>query len=154
MGTLSAGILMYRRRNGGVEVLLVHPGGPFWKRRDIGAWSIPKGEPAPGETNEAAARREFGEELGTDPAGPLIPLGSIRQPGGKTVEAFAVAGDFDVSTFRCASRFEIEWPPRSGRLRSFPEIDQVLWWPLAEAHERILPAQRALLDRLEEFADA
>jgi predicted NUDIX family NTP pyrophosphohydrolase len=102
MGTLSAGILMYRRRDGGVQVLLVHPGGPFWRRRDLGAWSIPKGEPGPGETNQAA----FGEELRTDPAGPLIPLGSIRQPGGKTVEAFALEGDFDIATFRCISRLQ------------------------------------------------
>ena len=151
MGMLSAGILMYRRRDEGIEVLLVHPGGPFWRQRDLGAWSIPKGEPAPGETNEAAARREFGEELGSAPAGPLIPLGSIRQRGGKTVEAFAVEGDFDIATFRCASWFEIEWPPRSGRLQSFPEIDRVLWWPLAEARERILPGQRPLLDSLHEL---
>ncbi len=152
MGTLSAGILMYRRRDGSVQVLLVHPGGPF-RRRDLGAWSIPKGEPAPGETNEAAARREFGEELGTDPPSRLIPLGSIQQRGGKTVEAFVVEGDFDVAGFRCTSRFEIEWPPRSGRLQSFPEVDRALWWSLPEARERILPGQRPLLDRLQALCE-
>ncbi len=154
MGTLSAGILMYRRRDGSIQVLLVHPGGPFWRRRDLGAWSIPKGEPAPGETNEAAARREFGEELGTVPAGPLIPLGTIRQRGGKTVEAFAVEGEPDVAGFRCTSRFEIEWPPRSGRLQSFPEVDQALWWSLPEARERILPGQCPLLDRLQALCES
>lgn len=148
MGTPSAGILMYRRRDGNVQVLLVHPGGPFWRRRDLGAWSISKGEPAPGETNEAAARREFCEELGADPAGALIPLGSIRQRGGKTVEAYAAKGDFDVAAFRCTSRCEIEWPPRSGRLQSFPEVDQAHWWSLPEAFKRILPGQCPLLDRL------
>lgn len=154
MASISAGILMYQRRGSELHVLLVHPGGPFWRRRDLGAWSLPKGERDPGEASEAAARREFGEELGSVPAGPLVPLGSIRQRGGKTVEAFALEGDFDVATHRCASRFEIEWPPRSGRFESFPEIDRAAWFPLSEAREKILPGQRPLLDRLQALSDA
>jgi len=144
----SAGILMYRVRDGVLEVLLAHPGGPFWRRRDEGAWTIPKGEIGPGESAEAAARREFMEELGVEPKGALHPLGTIRQRGGKIVAAFALAGEFDESTLR-SNTFELEWPPRSGRVATFPEVDRVAWFPLAIARTKILDGQRPLLDRIE-----
>jgi predicted NUDIX family NTP pyrophosphohydrolase len=144
----SAGILLYRRRGEPVEVLLAHPGGPFWRRRDIGAWMLPKGELAPDEAPEAAARREFEEELGLPAHGRLQPLGRLRQRGGKWVEAFALEGDFDPQALR-SNLFELEWPPHSGRLASFPEIDRVAWYTLALARERILPSQLGWLDRLE-----
>ncbi len=139
---------MYRRRPAGLEVLLVHPGGPYWQRKDKGAWSIPKGEHEPGEAPEAAARREFEEELGTPLHGTLRELGSVRQRGGKDVTAFAVEGDVD-ATRVTANRVEIEWPPRSGRRQSFPEIDRAAWFGLTDAREKINPAQVAFLDRLE-----
>ena len=144
----SAGILLYRRRNGRIEVLLAHPGGPFWARRDDGAWTIPKGLIDAGETPEAAARREFSEELGAEAAGTLLPLGSVRQRGGKHVEAFALEGEFDVATLR-SNTFETEWPPRSGRMNTYPEVDRAAWMDLATAHLKLLEAQRPLLDRLE-----
>jgi predicted NUDIX family NTP pyrophosphohydrolase len=143
----SAGILMYRIRDGAIEVLLAHPGGPFWRRRDDGAWTIPKGEIGAGEIPEAAARREFREEIGVEPIGELRPLGAIRQRAGKYVEAFALEGDFDVALL-ASNTFEIEWPPRSGRLATFPEVDRVGWFALPIAREKILEAQRPLLDRL------
>lgn len=149
MAARSAGILMYRLAPAGAEVLLVHPGGPFWSRRDLGAWSIPKGEIDPGETAEEAACREFGEELGATPAGPLVALGSIRQRAGKSVEAFAVEGDMEAERFFCATEVELEWPRGSGRIRRFPEIDRAAWFPLPEARLRLLAAQAALIDRLE-----
>lgn len=151
MPKASAGLLVYRRGPGGVEVLLVHPGGPLWARRDEGAWSIPKGEYASGEDPLAAARREFREELGQDPppAEP-VPLGEIRQPGGKRVSAFAVEGDLDVRAVESGT-FEMEWPPRSGRLRRFPEVDRAGWFGLAEARRKLLPAQVPFLDRLVEL---
>jgi predicted NUDIX family NTP pyrophosphohydrolase len=152
MASFSAGILMHQHKDRDLYVLLVHPGGPIWRHRDLGAWSIPKGEPEPGETAEDAARREFGEELGSVPAAPLVHLGRIQQRGGKSVEAFALDGDFDVASYRCGSWFEIEWPPRSGRLQSFPEIDQAAWFPLSEAYQKILSGQRPLLDRLQEIS--
>jgi predicted NUDIX family NTP pyrophosphohydrolase len=144
----SAGILMYKRADGGVRVLLVHPGGPFWSKRDLGAWSIPKGEFADGEEPEAAARREFAEELGGEPEGALQPLGEIRQGGGKLVVGFAVEGDFDVTTLSSNS-FNMEWPPRSGRIQAFAEVDCAEWFTLPRAHEKIIVGQRPLLDRLE-----
>ena len=147
----SAGILLFRRRDGALEVLLAHPGGPFWARRDAGAWTIPKGLIEPGETAEAAARREFLEELGTAAAGALVALGSVRQRGGKHVEAFALEGDFDVATLR-SNTFETEWPPRSGRMNTYPEIDRIAWLDLPAARIQILEAQRPLLDRLEALA--
>ncbi len=147
----SAGILLFRRRDGALEVLLAHPGGPFWARRDAGAWTIPKGLIEPGETAEAAARREFLEELGTEAAGALVALGSVRQRGGKHVEAFALEGDFDVATLR-SNTFETEWPPRSGRMNTYPEIDRIAWLDLPAARIQILEAQRPLLDRLEALA--
>lgn len=149
----SAGILMYKRVDGQRLVLLVHPGGPFWRGKDLGAWSIPKGEPEPGEEVEATARREFTEETGTAPDGPLLPLGQIRQRGGKTVTAFAIAGDLDASRVR-SSEFQLEWPPKSGRTQSFPEVDRAGWFDLATARKKILEAQRPLLDRLEEILAA
>jgi predicted NUDIX family NTP pyrophosphohydrolase len=143
----SAGILLYKRVGGELMVLLAHPGGPFWRKRDAGAWTIPKGEFAAGEAPEQAARREFREELGTDPVGELRPLGEIVQKGGKNVVAFALEGDFDVATLR-SNTFEIEWPPRSGRRQAFPEVDAVEWMSPAKAREKILPSQAPLLDRL------
>ncbi|MEI7037143.1 NUDIX domain-containing protein [Fulvimonas yonginensis] len=147
MPTTSAGILLYRLTGGRPEVLLAHPGGPFWRRRDDAAWTLPKGEPAPGENAEAAARREFAEELGTPAAGPLRPLGRLRQKGGKWVEAFALEGEFEPAHLR-SNLFELEWPPRSGRRASFPEIDRVAWFALDQARSKILPSQAPLLDRL------
>jgi len=144
----SAGILMYKHVDGELLVLLAHPGGPFWQRRDAGAWTIAKGEfDADRETAEAAARREFREELGIDALGRLEPLGEIVQKGGKHVVAFALAGDFDVAALR-SNTFEVEWPPRSGRRTEFPEVDRAEWMTLTVAREKILPSQSALLDRL------
>jgi predicted NUDIX family NTP pyrophosphohydrolase len=138
---------MYRRTGPGLEVLLVHPGGPFWRNKDEGAWSIPKGEMAEGEGAAVAARREFQEETGCDLSGPFEPLGEIRQRGGKRVTAFAVEGDLDVSAIK-SNTFEIEWPPKGGKMQSFPEIDRTEWFDLDAAHVKILESQRLLLDRL------
>jgi predicted NUDIX family NTP pyrophosphohydrolase len=146
----SAGILMYRRIGAKLEVLLVHPGGPYWRRKDEGAWSIPKGEMDAGEDAEDAARREFTEETGVALTGPLEKLGQIRQRGGKHVLAFAVEGDLDVQTIKSNS-FEIEWPPKAGKLQSFPEIDRAEWFDLSAAHAKILESQRPLLDWLVEL---
>jgi predicted NUDIX family NTP pyrophosphohydrolase len=143
----SAGLLLCRRVAGGLEVLLAHPGGPFWARRDAGAWSIPKGEYADDEEPERAARREFAEETGSEaPDGPMIDLGEIRQKAGKVVRAFASLGTFDPATLR-SNAVEIAWPPRSGRRMLVPEIDRVAWFDLDEAARRILDAQRPFLDR-------
>ncbi len=139
---------MHRPGAGGPEVLLVHFGGPYWRSRDAGAWAIPKGLVEPDEAPEAAALREFAEELGTRPEGEPRPLARIRQKGGKRVEAFALEGDLDVGAIR-SNRFTVEWPPRSGQLRSFPEVDRAQWFPLDAAREKILPSQRPLLDALE-----
>jgi predicted NUDIX family NTP pyrophosphohydrolase len=144
----SAGILMYRRKPAGVEVLLAHPGGPFWHSRDAGAWCIPKGGLEPGETPEQAARREFEEEMGRAVTGELVPLGRLRQKGGKWVVAFAIEGDFDPATL-CSMMFRMEWPPRSGRFTEFPEVDRAAWFDLDEARRRILESQSPLLDRLD-----
>jgi predicted NUDIX family NTP pyrophosphohydrolase len=143
----SAGILMYRRRDGALQVLLGHFGGPFWANKDEGAWAIPKGLIAPGESAEAAARREFEEETGTAAAGPLLSLGTIRQKGGKSVEAFALEGDLDAARIE-SNRFTVEWPPRSGRFQSYPEIDRAGWFSMEEAETRILASQRPLLGLL------
>jgi predicted NUDIX family NTP pyrophosphohydrolase len=143
----SAGILMYRREGENVLLLLVHPGGPFWAKKDFGSWSIPKGEYAEGEDALAAAKREFAEETGFKPEGELQPLGELTQSGGKRVIAWAVCGNFDPQTLT-SNRFEIEWPPRSGQIRSFPEVDRAAWFTVAEARERLLPAQTTLIDRL------
>ncbi len=147
MPKTSAGLLLYRRTAGGLEVLLVHPGGPFWKKRDLGAWSIPKGEYDAGEAPEAAARREFIEELGLAAPDVLDPLGEIVQAGGKRVIAFAGKGDLDVERVE-SNLFEMEWPPKSGRRQSFPEVDRAGWFGIAEARQKIIPGQLPLLDRL------
>ncbi len=131
-----------------LEVLLVHPGGPFWRNKEDGAWSIPKGEIDPGEDPRAVAQREFMEELGSAAAGPLQPLGEIRQRGGKRVYAFAMKGDLDAGLIRSNS-FEMIWPPKSGRTQTFPEIDRAEWFTLPVARKKILDGQRPLLDRLE-----
>lgn len=147
MALESAGILMWRRR-AGLEVLLAHFGGPYWRNKDDGAWAIPKGLIEPGETPEAAARREFEEELGVKPVGALVPLGRIRQRGGKWVEPFALEGDLDPDAI-VSHVYKQEWPPRSGRLQEFPEVDRAAWFDLAEARVKILPSQRPILDALE-----
>lgn len=144
----SAGILLHRRRAGRLEVLLVHPGGPFWARRDEGAWSIPKGEYAASQDPLAAARREFEEELGAaPPEGPVEDLGEIRQKGGKVVRAFALEGDLD-SRASTSNTFEMEWPPRSGRMIDVPEVDRAEWFTIEQAGKKINPAQVELLERL------
>lgn len=143
-------MLLYRRGEAGVEVLLVHPGGPYWRKRDLGAWQIPKGLVEPGEEPAAAARREAEEELGVALAAIPARLATIRQAGGKVVEAFALEQDLDPEAIRSNS-FELEWPPRSGRTQSFPEIDRARWFPLEEAQGAILPSQRALLGALREL---
>ena len=148
-GRTSAGILLWRRREGRLEVLLAHQGGPFWATKDAGHWTIPKGEVEPGEELVAVARREFAEETGHEvPARPLIDVGQIRQKSGKLVVGWAVEGDLDPST-AVSNTYEMEWPPRSGVLRSFPEIDRVEWFVLDEARRRLKPAQVPFLDRLE-----
>ena len=141
---------MYRQAGSELEVLLVHPGGPYWRHKDDGAWSIPKGEMNDGEHAEIAARREFLEETGIAVTGPLEPLGEIRQRGGKRVTAFAVKGDLDVNAIK-SNTFEIEWPPKSAKLQSFPEIDRAVWFDLAVAHVKIIESQRPLLDGLVEL---
>lgn len=138
---------MYRRSGPTLEVLLVHPGGPYWRRKDIGAWSIPKGEIDADEDAAVAARREFMEETGVALTGPLRPLGEIRQRGGKRVIAFAIEGDLDVEAIT-SNRFEIEWPPRSGKMQTFPEIDRAEWFDLPRAEIKILQSQLPLLQRL------
>jgi predicted NUDIX family NTP pyrophosphohydrolase len=147
MRKTSAGILMFKRHSGELLVLLSHPGGPFWKNRDVGAWTIPKGELEIDEEPAAAACREFEEEMGSSPGKLLSPLGEITQKGGKRVIAFAVEGEFDVSSLR-SNTFEMEWPPRSGRKESFPEVDQAQWMTIAQARTKILPSQIELLQRL------
>jgi predicted NUDIX family NTP pyrophosphohydrolase len=143
--------MLYRIREGILEVLLVHPGGPFWQRRDAGAWSIPKGEPLAGEAGEEAARREFKEELGFAPSvTDLVSLGVVRQAGRKVVHAWATPGDFDVKGLN-SNTFELEWPPRTGRIQRFPEVDRAAWFGMREAGRRLNPAQRAFLDRLSEL---
>jgi predicted NUDIX family NTP pyrophosphohydrolase len=147
----SAGILLYRRRDSHVEVLLGHMGGPFWERRDAGAWSVPKGEYEPGEHPAAAARREFREELGLpEPPGELVDLGEVRQSGGKVVTVWAVEGDLDPGDV-VPGTFPMEWPKGSGTVREFPEVDRVAWLGLAEAREKLVAGQRVFLDRLAEL---
>lgn len=148
MPVTSAGILLWRRREE-LEVLLVHPGGPYWARRDEGAWSIPKGECEPGEDPRARALTEFAEETGTalGDSAELRELGEVRQKSGKVVVAYACEGDLDPDAIT-SNTFELEWPPRSGRRQAFPEVDRAAWFPLHEARRRINPAQAELLDRL------
>ena len=151
MTKLSAGILLYRGEGDARELLLVHPGGPFWAKKDKGAWSIPKGEYAEGEDPLSVAKREFAEELGSPPPeGGYAELGELKQPSGKRITAFAVAGDFDPAGLK-SNLFELEWPPKSGRMRSFPEVDRAQWFTLAEAREKILPGQAPFIERLRDL---
>ena len=143
----SAGVLLFRRVGGEIQVLLAHPGGPFWKNKDDGAWSIPKGEYADDEDPLAAAKREFAEETGLTPLGDFIPLGEVRQPGGKVVTAWALEGDFNTTKLD-SNTFSMPWPPRSGKLQEFPEIDRAEWFPLDVARRKILRGQAEFLDRL------
>jgi len=151
MPTESAGLLVFRRRAGAVEVLLVHPGRPFWQKKEDGAWSIPRGEPAPGEDLLAAARRELAEETGAAPEGPFQRLPPVRQKAGKVVHAWAVEADLPDppagGTFR-SNTFSMEWPPRSGRWQEFPEVDRAAWFDLETARRKLNPAQSALVDAL------
>jgi predicted NUDIX family NTP pyrophosphohydrolase/uncharacterized protein (DUF1810 family) len=148
---VSAGILMYRHAGPRLEVLLVHPGGPYWRRKDEAAWSIPKGEMDGEQDAATVARREFAEETGVVlPAGPLEPLGEVRQRAGKRVIAFAVEGDLDVYAIR-SNTFDMEWPPRSGKMQAFPEIDRAEWFDLTAAQKKIIDGQQPLLDRLAEL---
>ena len=150
---VSAGLLMFRRKGGTLEVLLAHPGGPFFARKDEGAWTIPKGEAAPDEDLLTRAQIEFEEELGIQPHGNWIELGSIKQKGGKTVHAWAFEGDLPDSFELSSNTFEIEWPPRSGRLKQFPEIDRAEFLGEEVARRKMNPAQIILLDRLRERLD-
>ena len=147
MARQSAGLLLFRRAPRGVEVLLVHPGGPYWSKKDDGAWSIPKGEFSDDEEPLAAARREFHEETGVEPAGEFVPLEPIKQAGGKRVLAWAVESDFDPAALR-SNTFSMEWPPRSGRQQLFPEVDRAAWFDIETAKGKILTSQQPLLDRL------
>jgi predicted NUDIX family NTP pyrophosphohydrolase len=143
----SAGILLYRHRSGGVEVLLVHPGGPFWANKDEGVWSIPKGVYEPDEDALAAAKREFAEETGAQLEGEAASLGSFRQSTAKIVDAWAVEGDFDPATLK-SNTFTLEWPPRSGRMREVPEVDRAAWFAPEEAARKLLKGQRPILEAL------
>lgn len=145
---LSAGVLLFRQQSDGIEVLLIRPGGPYWRNKDAGAWMIPKGMVEAGEAPAEAALREFEEETGTRLTTVPFPLGTVRQSGGKMVQAFAVEGDLDTATIR-STQFELEWPPRSGRRELFPEVADGRWMTLAEARKMMLPSQLPLLDALE-----
>jgi predicted NUDIX family NTP pyrophosphohydrolase len=148
MASLSAGILLYNGRGPTLRVLLILPGGPYWRNRDVGAWMIPKGGLEPGEDAATAALLEFHEELGSRAVGHPRPLCRVRQAGGKLVEAFALEGEFDAAKV-ASNSFEMEWPPRSGKLQSFPEVERAAWFSLADARAAILPSQRPILDALE-----
>jgi predicted NUDIX family NTP pyrophosphohydrolase len=151
MAAQSAGLLLFRRTPGGIEVLLGHMGGPFFARRDDGAWSIPKGEYEADEEPLAAARREFAEEFGSQPPdSKVVELGTVRQRNGKRVTAWAVESDFDVRTI-VSNTFELEWPPRSGRVQTFPEVDRAEWFDVATARVKMVAGQEALVDRLLEY---
>jgi predicted NUDIX family NTP pyrophosphohydrolase len=147
MAKRSAGLMIYRRRDDGVEVFLVHPGGPFWAKKDAGAWSIPKGEFEEGEESLDVARREFFEETGFEVDGDFLEVGQVKQAGGKVVMAWAVEGDFDPALLR-SHAFEMEWPPRSGRMQKFPEVDRGEWFSVDAARGKILKSQEPLLDLL------
>ena len=147
MAKRSAGLLLFRENAAVLEVLLVHPGGPFWAKKDEGAWSIPKGELGDDEEPLTAAKREFQEEMGVSPAGEFIPLELVKQPGGKLVFAWALQADFDTSGLK-SNMFSMEWPPKSGRQQEFPEIDRAGWFPIETARTKILKGQAGLLDQL------
>ena len=152
MAKQAAGILLYRRGRTGLEVLLAHPGGPLWARKDAGAWTIPKGQFTDNELPLDAARREFEEEMGSAPTGAFEPLGSIRQPSGKVIHVWAAQSDFDVRTVR-SNLFELEWPPKSGQIAEFPEIDRAGWFSVEEARIKIIKGQKAFLDQLLEITN-
>jgi predicted NUDIX family NTP pyrophosphohydrolase len=143
----SAGILLFRNSSDGLQVLLVHPGGPFWAKKDAGSWSIPKGEYIEGEDPLGAARREFAEETGIAVDGAFLPLGEVKQPGGKLVAAWALEGDLDATAIR-SNTFQLEWPPKSGRVREFPEVDAAAWLSIDAARSKLLKGQLDFLDRL------
>jgi predicted NUDIX family NTP pyrophosphohydrolase len=147
MPRISAGLLLYRRQGPALEVLLVHPGGPFWRNKDLGAWSIPKGEAEPGKDLLGVARRELREEVGVDVDGTFLPLSPVRQAGGKVVHAWAVEADVDANAI-VSNTYQMEWPPRSGRQQRFPEVDRAAWFDVAEARRRILSGQVPLIDEL------
>jgi predicted NUDIX family NTP pyrophosphohydrolase len=153
MSKKSAGLLLFREAVAGLEVLLVHPGGPFWARKDDGSWSIPKGEFADDEEPLAAAKREFEEEMGTPPAGDFIPLDPVRQPSGKLVLAWAVRSDFDPSSLK-SNTFSMEWPPKSGQQQAFPEVDRAAWFNVESARPKILKGQAPFLDQLLDRIDS
>ena len=144
----SAGILLYHRRAGELEVFLAHPGGPFWRNKDVGAWTIPKGEIGDGEDPLVAARREFAEEIGLMLEGEFVPLTPVRQKGGKVVQAWAFEGDCDTASI-CSNTFSMEWPPKSGKLAEFPEVDRAGWFSITDGKAKILASQQPLLDELE-----
>ncbi|HEY9735190.1 MAG TPA: NUDIX domain-containing protein [Trichocoleus sp.] len=150
MGKKSAGLLMYRHQRGELEFFLIHPGGPYWQNKDWHAWSIPKGEIDQGEDAFAAAKREFWEETGLTPEGSFLPLTTVRQSGGKVVIAWAFEGDCDPAGVT-SNTFSLEWPPRSGQFRNFPEVDRAAWFSLEEAKARIIKAQAAFLEELAAF---
>lgn len=152
MPARSAGILLYRRDPDGLRLLLIHPGGPFWRGRDDGAWMIPKGQLEPGEEPLAAAIREFEEELGAPPRGRPRPLCEVRQSGGKWVEAFALEGDFEPAELN-SNEFMIEYPPKSGSFRAFPEVDEARWFTVEEARRKMLKSQIPMIDALESMLD-
>ena len=147
---LSAGIVLYRLQSGEVEVFLVHPGGPFWARKDEGAWSIPKGEYEAGEDPLTVAKREFREETGFDIEGTFHPLTALKQPSGKVISAWAVEGDVDAAALT-SNTFTLEWPPKSGKTREYPEVDRGAWCDLPTARVKLQPGQRAFLDQLQEW---
>ena len=147
---LSAGILLYRKSVGRLEVFLVHPGGPFWAKKDAGAWSIPKGEYLEGEDPESVARREFAEETGCELTGSMQPFTPLKQPSGKVISAWVVEGDLDVATLK-SNTFALEWPPRSGNIQHFPEVDRGAWFDLPTARDKLLAGQRPFLDQLSRF---
>jgi predicted NUDIX family NTP pyrophosphohydrolase len=148
MSQVSAGLLMYRLQSGELQVLLVHPGGPFFRNKDAGAWTIPKGEVQEGEELLATARREFAEEIGVAAEGEFVPLTPVKQKGGKTVHCFAIAGDLDPATI-VSNTFQLEWPPKSGRMMDFPEVDRAEWFTAAAAAEKINAAQAAFISELQ-----
>jgi len=147
MAKQAAGILLFRRGKAGVEVLLAHPGGPLWARKDYGAWTLPKGQFTAGELPLDAARREFEEEMGSAPTGEFQSLGTLKQPSGKVIHAWAAEADFDCSSVK-SNLFSMEWPPKSGQMEEFPEIDRAGWFPIDQARMRILKGQAPFLDRL------
>jgi predicted NUDIX family NTP pyrophosphohydrolase len=153
MAKESAGLLLYRKRQGTLEALLVHPGGPFWRNKDAGAWTIPKGEIQPGEEPLTAAQREFEEEIGFKPNGNFIALSSIKQKAGKVVNAWAIEGEWDPNELK-SNTFSLEWPPHSGKLQEFPEVDQAAFFDLRQARTKINPAQIPLLEELERRTSA